>query len=142
MKLATVFFSKKKVIIHSSSKTDKGAWIITKPVFVVESIDAHKDIGQAVIDALEHSQLNVPHPTSWQGLFDPVLQAAKVKSMNAFMKQAKCIEVELSDASLDIFPNNNLGAEGGFERDAEGVIRGASKDPVDLGQLLAQLLQQ
>jgi hypothetical protein len=83
-------------------------------VFAVNQ-DDHDNLGSAILGALDGSQENVPHPTLWKNLFDPILQLAHVKSWNAFAKSAKCVEIEFGTNCVSFLPTRNLGPRDGFE---------------------------
>lgn len=114
MKKATAYQREGKVFLHSLSKTTAGIWILSKPVLVQTSIDA-LSLGQSVLTVLNGSFEEVAHPTSWKGLFDPVLQQAGVKTLSAFMKKCKCVEIESDMSAVSFLPTKNLGSAGGFE---------------------------
>jgi hypothetical protein len=114
MKLATIYERKGKVYVHSSSRTTAGIWIINAPVLAVDASDM-AGVGSAVRRCLAASREGVPHPQSFERLFDPVLILAGVKSFNTFVKSAKCVEAEArDDASLTLTPTRNEGVDGGF----------------------------
>ncbi len=98
-------------------------------------------LGALIGQALEVSKSDVPHPTSWKGLFDPVLQLAGVKSWSTFVKSAKCVEVELDEDGIWLIPMRNLGANGGFDRIGRDVCLGRESDPMALGRALVSALE-
>ena len=114
MKMATAYMRGERIFLHASCKTTVGVWILCRPVYALNQ-DDRGDLGSAILDALDGSQENVPHPTVWKGLFDPILQLAHVKSWNAFAKSAKCVEIEFGTNRVSFLPTRNLGPKDGFE---------------------------
>lgn len=72
------------------------------------------EAGRAIRTCLEASSLDVAPPRSFSGVFDPVLELAEARSYNAFVKSAKCCEIELQDEVMTFLPTRNEGAEEGF----------------------------
>lgn len=135
MKKATAYQREGKVILHSLSKTTAGVWILSGPVLTQTSIDV-SSLGQDVVTMLNGSFEKVAHPTSWKGLFDPVLQKVGVKTLNAFMKKCKCVEIESDAGVVSFLPTKNLGSSGGFEPLCEKVGPIALSDASGVGEKL------
>jgi hypothetical protein len=135
MQRATAYQRGGKIFLHASSKTTAGVWILTKPVFAAEPTNASQ-LGQYVIDALNGSKEQVPHPTMWKGLFGPVLQLAGVKALNTFIKSAKCVEIELNADYVSFIPTRNLGVDEGFEPLDMKARQTAFGTPDNLGKAL------
>lgn len=114
MKRAIVYRRKDIVLVHSSSPTDQGVWVITGPCTKLASGATDDEIGTAVWRALEESR-TILHPTSWSALFEPVLQAAGVGSWRTFMSLARSVEVEMDGDRIVVVPTRNLGTADGFE---------------------------
>ena len=131
MKAATAYLRGEKIFLHSSSKTTAGVWVLSMPVVVVEKGNLG-DIGRLILDSLNASQDNVPHPKSWTNIFDPVLQLAGIKSWNAFAKSAKCVEIESDGERIFVIPTKNKGADDGFDPIKEKIRSCAEKWPVCL----------
>lgn len=104
----------KTVLLQASSRTTMGLWIGDGPVVAIERNDTTQ-LGEDVLKALAGSREDIPHPTSWAGSFDPVLRAASVKSWKAFIKSAKCVEIEFSTNRVSFLPTKNCGAQDGFK---------------------------
>ena len=90
------------------------------PVLVADATDVEA-LGRQVAQALNASQDAVPHPTSWKGIFDPVLELAGVKTWATFVKSARCVGIESVSEEVSFISTENLGASGGFN----DVIRSA-----------------
>lgn len=115
MKKAISYKRKNQILLHAVSKTTAGVWILDQPVFSVDASDISR-LGTNIYEALNSSREGIVHPTSWKGIFDPVLQLAGVKTWGTFAKSAKCVEIELEPNSASFVPTKNRGADGGFER--------------------------
>jgi hypothetical protein len=91
------------------------------------------DLGGAVRSALDRSRTDIPHPTSWTGLLDPLLELAGVKSWSTFAKSALCAEVEEEGGLASVVPTDNLGASGGFQPDPSRATPSEASDLESLG---------
>jgi hypothetical protein len=91
-----------------------GLWIGDGPVVVIGEAD-RSQLGETVLKALARSRDGIPHPASWEGSFDPVLNVAGVKSWNLFVKSTKCVEIEFSTNRVSFVPTRNYGAKDGFK---------------------------
>lgn len=114
MKKAVVYQRGENIYLHALSRTTAGVWVLSGPVFVLDLAEIFSivDIFHSVISG---SFDQVPHPVSWKGIFDPVLQKVGVKSLSAFMKNCKCVEVEVCAEEVVFVPTKNLGPSGGFQ---------------------------
>lgn len=135
IKRAVAYKRGSRVVICPESETTAGVWIVDSPV-VVGSTDMD-DLGRQLIEALGASRRQVPHPTVWSGLFDPVLRAAGVRSYATFMKSALGVGVSLSEADVQLTPFRNLGSKEGFDHIA---AKTAALSNYTDGQLGAALL--
>lgn len=140
MKRVIVYQRKTQVFIFAQSQTTAGVWIMEGAADAVDIGDPGQ-IGAVVSQALEVSKTNVPHPTSWKGLFDPVLKLAGVKSWSTFVKSARCVEIELDADGIWLLPTRNLGADGGFDQIGRHACPATKSDHVALGQALLQALE-
>lgn len=140
MKRVVAYQRKTQVIVFAQSQTTAGVWIMDGAAYAADISDVGQ-IGALIDQALEVSKIDVPHPTSWKGLFDPVLKLAGVKSWSTFVKSARCVEVELDEDGIWLVPTRNLGAEGGFDRIERHACPATRSDAVALGQALVQALE-
>jgi hypothetical protein len=62
---------------------------------------------------LEASRHNIPHPTSCDGLFEPLLELAGVKSWGKFMKGSLCLGIGDDGEWLSFEPTKNQGPRRG-----------------------------
>ena len=117
MKRATVYRRGPAVLVHPSSRTTDGVWLVSEPCVRLSSDCSDVEMGNALLAALEESKLSVPHPTQWKGILQPLLSAAGVKSWKTFAKSAVCVEVEAQDSRVELIPTQNLGSDDGFQAD-------------------------
>lgn len=113
MQAATAYKRGSQIFVHSSSRTTAGVWLLSEPVAAV-AVDDPEELGRRILEALNASKDQVPHPKSWKNLFDPVLHLAGVKSWSTFVKSAKCVEIEAINGVAKLIPTRNLGADDGF----------------------------
>jgi hypothetical protein len=113
MKATTAYERKGQIFLHASSKTTAGVWVISEPISAA-SKDDPVEIGRLALASLRGSTENAPHPKAWTNLFDPVLALAGVKSLDTFIKGAKCVEIELDGGQVKFIPTRNEGVEDGF----------------------------
>ena len=113
MKSAKAYRRNGKWFVHSDCQTTAGVWIASAPY--VASEDDPATLGNAILEALEASAIEVPHPTSWGNIFSPVLDLAKVKSWTTFVKGASLVGVEANGPTIILTPHCNQGSEDGFD---------------------------
>ncbi len=136
MKKATSYKRGQRVFTHANSSTTAGVWILELPALVADATDV-KLVGQQVAQAIQASKQGVPHPTSWKGLFDPVLSLAGVKSWSTFAKSARCVGLEWETDCVSIVSTENLGADGGFnDTERNNLPAAVLSDPQALGSAL------
>jgi hypothetical protein len=123
-----------RVVICPESETTAGVWILDSPA-VVGSTDLDA-LGRQLIEALGHSRRQIPHPTVWSGLFDPVLHAAGVRSYSTFMKSALCVGVSWSEVGVQLTPYRNLGSRDGFDHMASKTTLVSNYTDEQLGAAL------
>jgi hypothetical protein len=135
MQSAAVYFYKGNVYIQASSKTTAGVWVASGPVYKVGK-ENEELLGIKVLEALQNSKLNVPHPTDFKGILVPLLSEVNVKSYNTFAKNALYIGVEKAQGLIKITPTENLGSKGGFQTISEKSETLKDYKPKELGQTL------
>ena len=139
MKHGTVYKRARGLYFHSDSETTAGVWIATAPYLQVSLDSGHAAIGDAVMRVLEASQQGIEHPTEWRGLFDPLLDLAKVNSWSVFMRNARLVSLELEHGALKVVPHRNLNAKEGFESIDEQAVEVSLEDgEEELGMALEE----
>lgn len=140
MKLATVYERKGRLIVQPSSKTTAGIWILQEPVLSTSADADAGEVGALVRQALESSQADVPHPTRWAGLVQPLLKAAGVRSYKTFVNGARGIDVYQEGETISFTPFRNLGHKEGFEPISEKELESKSPGAAEIGRLVRQCL--
>ncbi len=115
MRAATIYLRDNIFFIHSSSKTEAGFWILSEPAIKIEAEFSMDALEKAVVSALRASKENAYQPKSFDGVFQPILRLAAVRSWSIFAKNAKCVEVEEENGVITLIPTKNLGIQAGFE---------------------------
>ena len=115
MKRATAYIRSNTFVIHASSRTSDGVWILTEPCIRLPTNCSDEQLGNAVLSALGGPEDGVTPPSQWRGLLDPLLNAAGVKSWKTFAKSASCVEIEQNANSLVLIPTINLGPDEGYQ---------------------------
>jgi hypothetical protein len=112
---AAAYLRTGKIFLHPDSRTIKGFWIACEPILV--SSDSDKDLGERVLQALAKSTENVSDPESlatsdsWNSI-KALINAAGVRSYEAFADSAKCVGILLDDKEVVFTPTLN----GGYRR--------------------------
>jgi hypothetical protein len=126
--------------VHSCSKTQAGWWLSAPPFIRLPADEPPADIGNAVLRGLEESRPNIPDPTNWDGVFDPMLELAGVKSFGKFMKDSVSIGIWDDGEWLSFEPNKNQGPRRGYtplvEKDFR-IPRGATAEEIGIAVLRA-----
>jgi hypothetical protein len=134
MKHAIAYKRRDGWYLHSSSETADGVWVATQPFLKLAAEATLRDIGDAVLAALDASRQNVAHPKEWNGIFKPMLDLAGVKSWSTFMQGSLCLRIEASEGILAITPTKNLGPKEGHLPFDDKVVRlPDSKQPDAIG---------
>ena len=139
MKAATVYKRADRIFLHASSKTTAGVWIATPPFVNVEAGASMADLGKLAMLALLGSQPQVPHPTKWSVLLAPLMEQAGVSNWQPLMRMAQCLDLEATDDRINVIPNRNLGAIGGFEQILDKAIQvSLSSSVVEIGSCITE----
>lgn len=115
MKLANIFQRAGAFLIHPSSRTTDGVWILESPCVRLRIDVSDETLGQTVLAQLKASRTGVPHPTDWKSVARPLLDAAEVRSWSTFTKGTLSVKVMADGDIVQVTPTANLGARGGFE---------------------------
>jgi hypothetical protein len=103
MQSASVYKRKDGWYLHADSRSN-GAWVATPP-FLKLPLDAPlESLGEAVKTAIDASRGDVPFPTDWEPVFQPVLDLAGVKSWTTFARGAKYMGAMLKNSIFTFLP--------------------------------------
>lgn len=114
MDRATAYYINGEVLLHPSSRTTVGVWILSEPVTSCVPTRV-LELRENILNALDQSKDNVRHPTNWKGLFAPILKMSGTKTLGEFMRLAKCVEIDRQGDLIVFTPTRNLGVKEGFE---------------------------
>jgi hypothetical protein len=122
MKRATLYRRAGALLIHASSRTTAGAWVLEPPCLRIAEDASADELGAMVRAALAGSRSGIPLPQLGPSLFAPMLQLAGVKTWNTFAKSAHCAELEELDGIIHVVPCEAVPKEG-FQMVEEKTIR-------------------
>lgn len=134
-KRASVHLRKNILYFSSSSQTVLSAWIGSPPYIKADFSEKDDNINKIVLDVLNASKQGVPYPKTFNGLFEPVLTLAGVKSYRTFMKGAFCCELEEENGMVTITPTQNEGGNG-FSHLNDASIKLCSEEKDNIAQKL------
>lgn len=142
MKRVTVYQRRGQFLIHPSSRTTDGVWLLSLPCLAATEDTDDATLGELVDNLLSQSQENVPHPKQWGKVLQPLLKAAGATSWKAFISGTTCIEVELNADEVSVLPTENLGVAEGFQTICEQRLSLASGDKLSLGRAVREALMR
>jgi hypothetical protein len=137
---ATVYMRRQQFLIHALSKTTDGVWILSEPCSALAIECDDRGLGTAIRRTLEGSLPEVPHPSSWNKVFEPMLRLAGVKTWKAFATGSACIQIETDGNQVVLIPQTNRGPKEGFEPDLSRAATLESASAEELGRIGRQLL--
>jgi hypothetical protein len=112
MKAACVYQLKDRFLVHAESRTTAGVWLASEPFLVLPNHPTFEEIGKALLQALDNSSNDAPHPVDWKAVHAPRLAAAGVKTERSFQEGAKLVRVSSQERQYIIEPYLNGGASG------------------------------
>ena len=116
MQSAAAYRLEDRWLVHPNQQTTAGVWVSVAPYLTLPPTADYTALGNAVLEALEHSVGVMPHPKDWKGLGHPRLAAAGVKSEKAFQLGSRLVLIERSPSGYAFQPTKN----GGYRGDAKG----------------------
>lgn len=139
MRSAVAYRANGNVLIGSVVQTTMGVGLEVEPA-TIGAVPDVESTARALSHALAQPGRIVPHPAQqdWTQSFRPFLEAAGVRSLNAFMTDAKRVSIEAVADRLELTPTRNLGGREGFE---DLIDRAVSLRADDLKDAAATLLQ-
>jgi hypothetical protein len=103
--LATVYLREGRILVPASDRTKlrtAGFWIAAPPVVTLDAASGAAAIGQAVLDALARSRVDVPVPDRGIDLETPLRTAAGVRSRRALMAGTRACWVNRDQSGIRI----------------------------------------
>jgi hypothetical protein len=125
------------VVIHGSSGGEP--CIASGPVVVLPAGTDAQSLGSAVLTSLGQSTSNVPWPTDWKKVTEPLLLAASVKSWATFAKRASNVRVDRSAQAISVRPC--LRDKASFVDLPDKVVHLAAPAAASLGAAVVAALQ-
>ena len=113
--LAMVYLRAGRIFVQASDRTDlrtAGFWIAAPPVVTLDASVSAATIGQAVLDALARSRVDVRVPDRGADLEAPLRSAAGVRSRRALMSGTRACSVHREADTIRIDPLRNGGSSG------------------------------
>ena len=139
-KSATVYMRRQQFLIHALSRTTDGVWLLSEPCSALAIECDDRGLGSAIRRALDGSLAEVPHPSSWNHVFEPMLSLAGVTTWKAFATGAACIQIETDGNHVVLIPQTSRGPKEGFEPDLARAATLESASAEELGRIARQLL--
>jgi hypothetical protein len=130
-----------QVFIHGSSKTTGGVWILQPPVLEAGMCDNAR-LSRCLVEAMDSSREGIPHPATFSGVFDPILDVAKVATWNSFTEGVLCVGISVENGRMHFVPTRNLGPQGGFGYLKDKQISISSTEPALFGVALMSSFAQ
>jgi hypothetical protein len=125
---------------QASSTTAVGIWVASGDVDVIPTSTPDVELGTALARRLEHSLRGVAHPNDWKSVTVPLLKASKMRSYNAFARDAELVSIEERDGPVTITPMKRVGPRSGYEPQVDRAVTIASVALERLGTVVRELL--
>ena len=144
MKMGTAYKRPDGWYFHANSKTNVGVSISWPPYIRLDINATHETLGQAVLEALNGTEYDVPHPrqSDWVDIFRPMLNLAGVRTSTQFAKDASCVGLSADDRYLSIEPWKNAGSKGGFAMIENMSVKiPLESSPAEIGEALTKAMR-
>lgn len=103
-----------KLFIYPYNKTTTGLSIGGEPVSVMEQTATDEEVGGAILRALSRHRTDLPHPASFEGMPEPLLDAAGVKTWAIFSKGALSCLISEDKSEIIVTPSRRAKAKGAY----------------------------
>lgn len=144
MREATAYHRDGKYFVHAIALTTEGISVYSEPVFAIPDTAEPKELGEAILAALNCELVVVPQPRTraeWKSPMTRLLSLAGVKTFSAFCKSAKCVFVEEENGRVTIAPTQNADARGTFLGVSGHEVHTRQKDPARLGAIVQEVFR-
>lgn len=122
MKWSTAYLKNNAIYLTSDVGSDSGSSKRSGPFFRIELPQSTEAIGEALLEALANSKMNVPLDPDWVTRLKPLVKLASAKSWRDFLKGTKSVHIrEIGQETFDFLPTENDG-RGGFDHLPEIVV--------------------
>ena len=103
---------------------------------MIENDASSETKGKLLLQALADSRLDVPHPTDWPALIQPLLRSAGVKSWSTFAKTASSCHITADNGTIVLRPYRRQGRQGAFTQIPDYAISLVQPSQATLGEAL------
>jgi hypothetical protein len=127
-----------------SSRTTDGLWVATPPVIQVNSHEPRQRKGEAALEVLKLSILEIPRSDDSESVIAPLLTKAGASSWREFARKAKSVGLELQGDKLTVIPYRRFGrSKDAFEGiPDEAIVLAADSSPEDVGAALEEAMSR
>lgn len=141
IKSASIYLRRGAYYIHPLAGSGGGdPSLLIEPVTRLEQHIASGVLGDAVQRALDLSHHHAPWPTDWKHVFDPLFQAAGVKSLSTFMNGTTYVRVDLVAGKVSVLPTTSKEHRNAFSPLTDRTIRLPLGNLHELGSAVALAL--
>lgn len=133
-----------QLIVTSYSRTTKGLWIAADSS-ILDAIVDDVDLGNDIREALNRSELGVPHPTRDElaQLQREWLRTLGMRSVSAYMKGTRSVAVHTHDEGhIALTPTENRGRDGFVEIQEAKTLLPGDTPPLELAGAVRAALDQ
>lgn len=138
---ASVYRRGNVLILQPFSTTTAGVGIATPPSVTLDAGASPEMIGLALVQAMQESRSEVPHPLDWKGVGGSLLAAAKVRSWSAFARGTLCCEVSDNGKFITLRPTINEGRKGFVHCPGDELSIPSSSSPEQIGTAVRKALE-
>ncbi len=128
-------------VLTSMSRTRAGVWVANLVVHRLDTDCADADLGSAVLESLEASELDVPHPESLPMHHRQLRDKLGVMSYESFLARAGLLAVHRRQSAVILTAHRNRGTQFGFEP-LPGKLTLQAPQPLDLGEAVRRTASQ
>jgi hypothetical protein len=141
MKHTTVYATTGEWLLTSMSRTTAGVWIANFVIHRLAGPCTDEELGQAALQSLEASAIDVPHPESWPEHHRKYRQSLGVVNYDRFLRGSRLLAAHLVSGVAVLTPHRNRGANSGFEPLANKLTVPAVDAPT-LGEAIRRWTEQ
>jgi hypothetical protein len=141
MKHTAIYRTGSEWVLTSMSRTTAGVWVAN---FVIHRLIANctgEELGDAALQSLEASALDVPHPANWPEHHRRYRQSLGVVNYDRFLAGCRMLAAHRVEAVVVLTPHRNRGANRGFEPLADKLTVPAA-DAATLGEAILRCAER
>ncbi len=115
MKQTAVYLTGSEWVLTSMSRTTAGVWIANFIIHRLPRCGTDAELGNALLQSLEASALDVPHPGSWPQHHRRYRESLGVVNYDRFLREVRFLAAHLINNVLVLTPHRNRGGDHGFQ---------------------------